>query len=250
MLLPTRWLRRKWQFMTVYWIVQAVVAYFFALTIMSPWEADGNVLMWLAPLILTGTILTLQWAFLSPIRRPAVKAKGLPIMVSLAVGGLFIALLVAALVLAISHVLQVHDLLDLEDPIFALICVLAAAWVVSTLLLIAFCRRGRREAILQRVASGIFLGTIVEAAAIMPLDMLIRRREECICRTGTFFALAICGSIGILVFGPAIFLPFVLRYRKRWYGRRCDACGYDMRGNMKADRCPECGAGWRTEAVE
>jgi rubrerythrin len=52
-------------------------------------------------------------------------------------------------------------------------------------------------------------------------------------------------SVGIVALGPAVLLPILSRRRKRWYAGRCDACGYDMTGTPSADRCPECGAGWR-----
>jgi len=251
MLLPPLWLRRRWQFLAVYGIVQAVAAYLFALAIMTPWESGETLLIWLMPFLLTAAVLLLQWLFLLPIRRPAVSSTGVPILVSMAVGGLLIALLITAFVLAVGHILDAYGILDafdvfgVGDPGLLLLGVLAGCWVISTPLLIAFSRRARRETTLQRVASGIFLGTIIEAAALIPLDALLRRREDCICHNGTFFGLVICGSVGILVFGPAVFLPLVARHRKRWYGRRCPVCGYDMRGHLTADRCPECGAGWR-----
>ena len=96
-----------------------------------------------------------------------------------------------------------------------------------------------------RVAAGIFLGTIIEAAAIIPLDALVRRREECVCQSGTYFGLVLCIAVGMVSFGPAIFLPLITQHRKRWYGKYCDVCNYDMRGNMGAERCPECGSGWK-----
>jgi hypothetical protein len=249
MLLPPRWLRRRWHFITIYWSIQVVAAYFMAIVFSWVFLSDAlsGVAFWLAPFGVTALILGLQAIFLVPIRRPVVSTRGWPIMMSVVIGGLLIALLVVALGLAVGHVLDVYDLLDVGSPGLVLLGVLAAAWAVSTPLLVAFCRRGRREQILQRIAAGIFIGTIVEAMAIIPLDVLVRRREDCICATGTFIGLAICGSVGLFVFGPAIFLPLVLRHRKRWYGRRCSVCGYDMTGLGAVDRCPECGGGWKEQ---
>src|SRR5262249_35833512 len=122
---------------------------------------------------------------------------------------------------------------------------LLLAWGIATPLLIAFCRRGPRESLLARVAAMIFTGTIVEAAAIIPLDVMVRRRTDCYCFAGTLWALILCGSLGVFARGRAIFLPLLARRRKRWYDGRCEVCGYDMRGTMTAERCPECGTGWR-----
>jgi hypothetical protein len=244
-----RWLRSKTRLMVFYWAVQSVAAYFFALASVGLWGDTDDVVMWFVPFMVMALILMLQWLFLWPVRRPGGSPKGLPIMVSLAVGGLFISLLITGFVLAVGAVLKAYDLIKLRDGLLFLV-VLAAVWVISTPLLIAFCRRGPCETILQRVASGIFLGTIVEAAALIPLDALIRRREDCICETGTYIALIVCGSVGVIAFGPAILLPLVAQHRKRWSGRQCDVCGYDMSGNMSADRCPECGAGWRANTTD
>jgi ribosomal protein S27AE len=251
--LPPRWLRRRWQFLAIYWIVQGLVAYFFSLVLVWIFLSDhlDTVFGWLAPFGVTAVILALQALFLMPIRRPAIAARGgWPIILSLAIGGLLIALLAVAFTLGLGHVLAAYELVGDDHAGAIVLGVLAASWLVSTVLLIAFCRRGRREQILQRVAAGVFLGTIIEAAAIIPMDALLRRREDCICGTGTFIGLAICGSVGVFVFGPAVFLPLVLRHRKRWYGGRCGACGYDMTGLHGAEKCPECGAGWRRKGTE
>ncbi|MHC5002232.1 MAG: hypothetical protein ACYTJ0_03840 [Planctomycetota bacterium] len=250
MKLSSQWLRRRWQFVVLYWLVQTIAAYFFSVVLVWVFLSDAldGTLGWLAPFGLTVVIVGLQLVFLLPIRRPAVTTRGWPILLSLAVGGLLVGVLACAFVLAAGHVLATYGLVDLDHAALVLAGVLAGTWLVSTPLLVAFCRRGRREQVLQRVAAGIFVGTIVEAAAIIPLDALIRRREDCICATGTFVGLAICGSVGLFVFGPAVLLPLLLRHRKRWYGRRCAVCGYDMTGNRGASQCPECGSGWRVPA--
>ena len=119
-----------------------------------------------------------------------------------------------------------------------------------------FCSRGlksgkRHEALLGRIAATLFVGTLVEAAAIMPIDVMYRRKQDCYCFAGTFGAYALLLAAGLLTLGPAILLPVLARRRKRWYGSCCDCCGYDMTGLIGAsrviDRCPECGAGWRAD---
>jgi hypothetical protein len=192
----------------------------------------------------------LQVAFLFPIRRPRLGTRGLPVLVSMVIGGLLCGLLALAGVLAVGYTLALFDLLGMSDNAMwlALLLTLGGVWLLSTPLLIAFCRKGPRETMLQRISAGLFLGSMVEVAAIIPLDALVRRREDCICATGTYLAMAICGAVGAFVFGPAVFLPLLARHRKRWYGRRCEVCGFDMSGAPGSDRCPECGAGWRAAA--
>jgi MFS family permease len=246
--IPPRILRRRWQFIALFWLVQALSAYFLSLILAVVFLGDslGDWFGWFSPFGFTVVVLLLQAMFLAPIRKPAVSTRGLPILLSLTMGGAMIAILAMAMAFAVGHFGEVYGWWDFSGSPTVLIGVFLGIWLAATPVLYAFCRRGRREQILQRVSSFIFLGTIVEAAAIIPLDALVRRKEECYCGTGTFLALAMCGSVGFFVFGPAVFLPLVMRHRKRWYGRRCDACGYDMTGLAGAKACPECGAGWKS----
>lgn len=128
---------------------------------------------------------------------------------------------------------------------WALLGVLALSWAAFTPLLIAFCRRRPRDTAVSRMASLLFMGTIIEVAAIIPLDVMVRRKSDCYCGEGTFVALLICSVVGFFSLGPAIFLAPAMRRRKRRLSGRCEICGYDMSGVPDVDRCPECGAGWR-----
>lgn len=278
MLLPQKWLRTRRQFMYTYWLTQTIIAYFLSLAIMTPFSSEDTDtwIMWLAPFAITILILTLQWLLLRPIKNPATKppvptpansnnistpsAKTTkrPLIISLMVAALLIGVLLVAIILAVGHTLHVLSLLDLGDLdlptiIIVSLCVIAACWLISTPLLIVFSRQqvkkskpNQPDAILKKVASAIFLGTIIEAAAIIPLDALVRRNDDsCICQNGTYFGLILCLAVGLLTFGPAIFLPLITPHRKRWYGKHCEVCNYDMRGNMNATKCPECGTGWK-----
>ncbi len=118
-------------------------------------------------------------------------------------------------------------------------------WIVATPLLLAFLRRGDHESALARIASRLFMGSLIEAGAVIPLDVMVRRKTDCYCEEGTLWSLTICWGVGTLVLGPAIWLIPLAKRRKRWYAGRCEACGYDMSGCRDAERCPECGAGWR-----
>lgn len=242
------WMRHRWRLISLFWLFQAVAIYFVSLPLTWMSFDDTSTLRTMAPLLFVVVFFGLQLLFLLPVRRPGVGAGGIPVLISLAVGGLLVAALALAAVLAIAQVVDLYIDTDFDCCAWLLLGVTAGAWVISTPLLIAFCRRGRRERLLQRVSAGLFLGTLIEAAAIIPLDVLVRQREDCICATGTYMALAICGSVGLFVLGPAIFLPLVARRRRRWYAHHCEVCGYDMSGKLDADRCPECGAGWRREA--
>lgn len=196
-------------------------------------------------------IAACQFGLLWPVRRPSFRAdRGWPLRLSLAVGGLAVGVLAAALLFAVlgfvDEALDVR-LPDLPEGTGWLIVavVVGVPWALTSLLLWRFSASGSREGLLARFSARLFLGTMIEVAAIIPLDVMIRRKTSCYCFAGSFVALCICGSVGFFAAGPAILLPILARRRKRWYAGRCDACGYDMSRLPGADRCPECGAGWR-----
>jgi hypothetical protein len=118
-------------------------------------------------------------------------------------------------------------------------------WAVAAPLLGAYVRRRGAENAFGRIAAWLFTGTLVEAAAVIPIDVMVRRRSNCYCGEGTLWTLTICWGVGFFALGPAIWLIPLAKRRKRWYGGHCPVCDYDMCACMSAERCPECGAGWK-----
>ncbi|GJQ30090.1 MAG: hypothetical protein HBSAPP03_19740 [Phycisphaerae bacterium] len=250
-----RWLRNRRVAILAYLAAVGVAAY--AVTMPLVWQIEGALDLdkkWGAAS--AGVVLlyvALHVVFLMPIRKPGAGGSRRPLWWSLAAAGLMIGLLAAGAVLAVGH--AVFSLTDGEIPgdkviWWGTLGVLAGGWLVATPLLIAFTRRGRPEGVVQRVAARLFVGTLVEAAAIIPLDVLVRRKEDCVCATGTYMALSLCGAVGLFVLGPAVLLPLLAKRRRRWYAGHCEVCGYDMTRTPTLDRCPECGSGWKAgEAV-
>lgn len=218
-----------------------------------------------------------QALIVMPVRRPRFRSeRGAPLMLSLSVMALCIALLIGSFLVALAYVfnLNANDVpaiislkatwsgpvvLSMGGP-EALLVGLAVlfSWTIAGILLQRFARRrlaagDRHEDVLSQIAARIFLGTIIEVVAIIPLDAMTRRRDSCYCLAGTFFVFCVAGSVGLLVLGPLILLPVLARRRKRWYAQRCDACGYDLSTQLttttasKLPRCPECGAGWKPD---
>ncbi len=208
--------------------------------------------------ITVGGILAMtiaQAVFVWPLRKPRLAgSRGRGIRASLAMAGLAIAALVFFGLWAIASVLDAygfkpdHDLFFLDFPGGHLLqfgLMILPMWTIATVLLIALAEKGRREDVLARVARKILNGTIIEVALLIPLDVLIRRRDTCYCAAGTYWALTISLAIGVFALGPAIFIPLLAKRRKGWYARHCGVCGYDMAATPAAHRCPECGAGWK-----
>ncbi len=278
------WLLRwsKWRIVRTYWLVQSIVLVFAIplwawqmttdrdqplgdldqLRIVGEAYADGS--FWVLWGVVNGVIIGLQTVLLLPVYKPRPRVvRGAPLLLSVAVMGVLVAALAGGLVYGLF--VGLHELLyrnsntgplGVDEMMFWLIMlgVVLASWSGGSLLLWGFCTRRLRagamhEDVLRRVASRLFLGTMVETAAMIPLDVMVRRKTECYCVAGSYVALTVCGAVGLVVLGPLMVLPYVAARRKRWWQSRCDACGYDLASLLSAgrgvERCPECGAGWR-----
>ncbi len=280
------WLTRtpKWMLLGGFWTAQGIVLYFAQALLYASqstldtsenqtqelipdgffgtWPTLENYLDLLANtefvLFMLGTIAALtiaQMVFLLPVRRPGLAGEhGRSIKRSLYTAGAAIGLLLLASIMGIAGFLDdVHDInlttyIDFPgDPYTTFGGIILFGWLIATPILIRFSKPGRKEDVLARLSKKLFIGTIIEIALLIPLDVMVRRKTSCYCWAGTYWALTICGFIGIFALGPAVFLPILSKRRKTWYSGHCGVCAYDMSGTPDALRCPECGTGWKTD---
>tara|TARA_R110002072_G_scaffold42064_10_gene117930 strand:- start:68990 stop:69940 length:951 start_codon:yes stop_codon:yes gene_type:complete len=276
----------KWVLLAAFWTAQAIVLYLvqaFLYTsqsildttdingdqtdtlipkgILGEWPALDEVLSLLINpeylMVASGGILALtiaQMIFMLPCRQPGLaSAHGRSVRKSLFIAGGTIGVLVFALVMgvygfsedALDRSLPMWDLAN-DHPYFTAGILISISWLVATPLLIKFAKPGPKETVLARLSKKLFIGTIIEIALLIPLDYMVRRKTDCYCWAGTYWALTVCGFVGVLALGPAVFLPILAKRRKTWYGGHCGVCGYDMGGSLDAPRCPECGTGWKS----
>ena len=95
-----------------------------------------------------------------------------------------------------------------------------------------------------RVVGLLLGGTIVEAALILPIDIMIRRRTQCYCETGSFVALCLSTWALLWLAGPGAIIVVFRKRHRAWFETHCDYCGYE-RGPSPGERFPECGIDWR-----
>ncbi|PCI10703.1 hypothetical protein COB72_02930 [bacterium] len=196
-----------------------------------------------------------QMIFMLPARKPGLTpGHGRSIRKSIAVAGGAIGFLLLGAIAGIGGFLDEVYEINLESEFIndlpgqsytAIAIIIGFGWLVATPFLIKFSKPGRKEDVLARLSKKLFIGTIIEVALLIPLDVMLRRKTSCYCWAGTYWALTICGFIGVFALGPAVFLPILSKRRKTWYSGHCGVCGYDMAGMLDAPRCPECGTGWK-----
>lgn len=131
-----------------------------------------------------------------------------------------------------------------EAPVTLTVAVAGfGSWVLWTVLLMVFLRRPHAPGRLARLARGLFAGSVMHAAALIPLDVMVRRRTSCYCAEMTLWSLSGTLVVGLFAVGPAIFLtPFVARRAALRRGF-CPRCGYDLTSLPPPKVCPECGPG-------
>lgn len=249
----TRDMNVRWRLMLLVWVGQTLVAWVAPLLVIQEWDEAANYLFQrealLFALMVGASLAALQALFLFPVRKPGLKRTGRSVWITLGLaafaGVALLVAIIAALIEVSLTLLNLPEVTDWQTTMWILVIVQGLGWAVATPLLVAFVKRERQETTLARLSSLLFTGTIIEVVAIVPLDVMVRRKNECYCAAGTFWALAICGGVGLFALGPAIYLPILAKRRKRWYGGHCEICSYDMSGTPNADKCPECGTGWK-----
>ncbi len=278
---PTAHALHKWRLIIWFWIAQAaLIALLVPFWIVQGDTVDGSKSrplgelnpdkfarvisepqLWVVIVVALAILMSLQTILIWPVRKPRPRnQRGWPLRLSIGVAALVGTALAGALYLGLGTLVQILEWQghggDGHAFAYIFFAWIALSYIGGSILMYRFCTRNlnsglRHEDLLARIASTLFIGTLVEAVAIMPIDIMFRRRQDCYCLAGTFWAYILLLASGLVTLGPAILLPVLTRRRKRWYASRCDCCGYDMTGIINArrtiDRCPECGVGWKRD---
>ena len=202
----------------------------------------------------TTVLVGLQAIFLLPLfrRDPPRETRGRSLFVSLMIAAAFAGLLCGGLGLAVKDLIIM--LFTSEDPADAeflwIIPGIAwlGGWAFWTIVMVLFTRDIWADRLLGRAVGVLLTGTAVEFLAVLPLDIMVRRRTDCYCATGTFFTLTIAGLACLWLAGPGVVVLLVRGRHRRWRRTHCDRCGYP-RGPSPGACCPECGFAWGTDST-
>lgn len=238
--------------------VEGVRAWVHVLTNPKRWEFDDPV-WWMCIGVPTLIMVASQMVFLWPLRRRGIRVRpdGKPLKTMIVAAGFVGAVLTMALFLGIAAVVQyiwsvATDQFPENMPVAddALLFVWLAAgvlvigsWIVWSIALRRFLSRKEANTRFSRVIGLLFAGTVVETLAILPIDIMIRRRTDCYCSTGSFFSLCLSAWALLWLCGPGAFLVFTRKRRGAWAETHCQMCGY-VKHASATERCPECGFAW------
>lgn len=207
----------------------------------SPSELAADPSAWGAILFYSAFILLGQICLLAaaPHWNRGLQPRSGPMWVSILIGASLAAILCGGLIGAVISVPYALDWSDVRGG-EAMMIVTGVFWL-WWLAIFAWAGRSPWREKYRKVYVWLVRGTILELAVTVPVDLLVRRRTNCHCDHGSFWALI--GGIGTagILFGPGVVF-LMLRRRVVWAhpDEICFGCGYDLRATVDP-RCPECG---------
>ncbi|GIK20533.1 MAG: hypothetical protein AMXMBFR77_27130 [Phycisphaerales bacterium] len=265
--------RRKWPLLLAFWTVQAAVLIVFHAFMwgQSGWIGGSQPRLWVWPGVSDmldvfrsweGVVTCVALAVVPPMLQSVLvlpfrfdrprRKRGVAVYFSLSVAAIGLGVLVSGAVGAAASVIvnYLPSGIDEDHVLIVMLASLGVSWAGCTTLLVTYVHATDKpsEAVIARVARVLFRGSVVEFVALIPLDVMVRRKTSCYCGEGTFFALLGVGSVVLIAAGPAALLPLLAKRKAFRHGRACQWCGYDMRGTPEASVCPECGRPWRFTA--
>jgi hypothetical protein len=124
---------------------------------------------------------------------------------------------------------------------------LAVSWALWTLVIVRFSKRDPHANTLGRWLGILLGGTLIEVVIVLPLDIMVRRRTNCYCDTGTAHTLGFAAWALLWLAGPGAIFALTSKRRRLWWETHCIKCGYE-KGPSPGERCPECAFEWATPA--
>lgn len=232
-------------------------------TTISPWLGAG-----ISAIVFVGS----QVVFVLPlVKPPSASSMGRPLLGSMVIAGCVAAFLTLVFGMLVMSIVEMTMFPPLEDNwgvfsalffgwwaadwsasngvlgsksetyvLYIELGVLVISWVFwSSLLWVFVQRRHKDPGSFVRITGWLFAGTLIELLLAIPLMLIVRRRLDCYCASGSFGALMLSMMACLWLCGPGIVIA--LFWRKRpWTKDHCFRCGYP-RKVATATLCSECG---------
>ena len=199
---------------------------------------------WKFMFICSAVIVGTQFIFILPIvKPPRLTIRGKSLLLSACMASFIAAVLTLGLVslvysIVMTLALDVPKEDEMQEGFFLIF--LGSSWIVWTICLLIFVNRKKRDpSSIVKCTSWLFAGSIIELLLSIPLAILVARRSNCYCSTGSFFSLSLSFLAALWLFGP--FMVILLVWRRRpWTKDHCFNCGYP-RKLADSSVCSECG---------
>ena len=208
---------------------------------------DGD--WWVTAGVPAASIVGSQIVFLVPVfsKRPPRDERSRPLLLSLVIGAAIAAMLTFALLLGVGEFIEtvLEASLDLDDALATtlLVATVLGSWVFWSAILLIFSRSIWADRALGRLVGLLLGGTLLEVLVVLPLDIMVRRRTDCYCFAGTFFALCLAVIATLWLAGPGVVIALMSKKHRLWRETHCERCGY-AKGPSPGAKCPECSYAW------
>jgi hypothetical protein len=202
---------------------------------------------WLWVGLLAVAFVALQLLFVLPLlaRTPPMGKRPrrlvLSLLIAIGISGAMLGTFAAAL--AELARLYMSSVISEELIAVILIAFFAVSWALWSFILFVFTRGLWPDKAIARMIGLLLGGTIVETITVIPIDLMIRRKTDCYCFSGSYLSLCLAGFVLMWLAGPGFVLALTARKHRLWRERHCARCGY-AKGPSPGDRCPECGFAW------
>ena len=155
-----------------------------------------------------------------------------------------------AATLTLGVLMGLMELIDVwEDHFWAkpyawlsILLTMAVSWSIWTWVILRYSRKHDVTNI-NRILGLLLSGTVIEMIVLVPIDVMVRRRNDCCCETGTYWGMIIGLSSMLFLAGPGVLVLLGKHRHHAWSRNHCYRCGYS-KGPEPRGRCPECGADW------
>jgi hypothetical protein len=132
-----------------------------------------------------------------------------PILVSVTVGALLVALLSSAVIWSLGLAVRGDNFWKLFDRETNILLFWAALWVLWGILFYFYFRNS--SSVVTSLISWLLKGSVLELLIVVPCHVIVRRRHDCSAPIATSFGLATGLAIMLLSFGPSV----LFLYKKR-----------------------------------